>query len=529
MTGPAEALVLAAVCALGGAAVLWLLRAAFRAPKAFAGVVAVSTVISQTAQTVTGSSAVGYMDELCVLLAVVLFTLRRLRDHGSVRCFAALWLFLAFGLLGVLSGLVHSVPLGITVTGAFLFLKGPMLAFALAQLDWRREDIPGLIRGGAVAVVVILLFTAANAAAPAAWNDFISAGTVELSERGGIASLSGPFNHPVGLGTTMSLAFIAILAYRSTIRRSRISLALLIGSGLACLLAFRRKSIASALVVSLGIRASLPGKKAMYLTSLAILTPVALILGWDTLTRVVDATLTEYLSDVSQTARIRLTLDSIPLALGAFPLGVGFGRFASFTAAENYSPYYQELGYTRIWGMTGHDEVDFLSDTFWPAPLAETGVLGLLCYICGLVMLGLPAWRMMRRSQDPHLCWIGSVGVGWLATMAIESVAAPVFVAPPMYGLPFLLSGVVLALTAEPTTAAASVGAPEPVTATGLASASGPGSASEPVSASGAAIAPWASAAVTVPWAQGGLEPVGPQPGRPDGSDPPESDPGRRA
>ena len=116
MTGPAEALVLAAVCALGGAAVLWLLRAAFRAPKAFAVVVAVSTVISQTAQTVTGSSAVGYMDELCVLLAVVLFTLRRLRDHGSVRCFAALWLFLAFGVLSLLplsspisgvSGLAH--------------------------------------------------------------------------------------------------------------------------------------------------------------------------------------------------------------------------------------------------------------------------------------------------------------------------------------------------------------------------------------------------------------------------------------
>ena len=271
------------------------------------------------------------------------------------------------------------------------------------QAPYIEQSIESLLTEGllglAFAVVVILLFTAANAAAPAAWNDFISAGTVELSERGGIASLSGPFNHPVGLGTTMSLAFIAILAYRSTIRRSRISLALLIGSGLACLLAFRRKSIASALVVSLGIRASLPGKKAMYLTSLAILTPVALILGWDTLTRVVDATLTEYLSDVSQTARIRLTLDSVPLALGAFPLGVGFGRFASFTAAENYSPYYQELGYTRIWGMTGHDEVDFLSDTFWPAPLAETGILGALCYLGALIMFIVPGWRMMRSAS----------------------------------------------------------------------------------------------------------------------------------
>lgn len=436
-------------CLLGAGAALWLLVAAFRVPKAFAGVVALTTMFSQSFQTITGISAVGYADEVCVLLAVVLFTGRRLRDHGSVRWFSALWLFLAFGLLGVLGGVVHAVPLSLLATGGFLFLKGPLLAFAVAQLDWRREDVPQIARGGAIVIAVILLFTAANAASPAAWNEVIGRSEA-LSERGGFTSLTGPFDHPVGLGTTMSLAVIAILAYRSTIGRGLVSLALLIGTGLACLLAFRRKSIVSGLAVAIGLRAALPGPKALYVTALAILAPIAVVLGWDTISRIVASTLAEYLTDVDQVARIRITLDSIPLAIGAFPLGVGFGRFASFTASEHYSPYYQELGYRRIWGMGGDDTENFLSDTFWPAPLAETGVLGLLCYLGGLILLVVPAWRMMRRSPDPRLRWMGSVAVGWFAALGIESVAAPVFVSPPMYGLPFLVAGVVFALSAAP-------------------------------------------------------------------------------
>lgn len=434
---------------MGGFSVLLLGAAAMVYPKITAGLIVLITMLSQTIQTVTGVNALGFGDEIGVILAVVLFTVRRLYLRGSVRFYPALWFFLAFALFGVLSSIIHAVPPGTMATGAFLFLKGPALGFAVAQLDWRREDIPNVVRAGVGFIVFVLLTVAVNAWQPELWNAHI--GRVEtISERAGFSSLTGPFDHPVGLGTTMSMAFLAVLLYRQLVRKGVFSFALLLATGLTCIAAFRRKSIAAAAITAMGMRAILPGPKAMYLTLLAVLLPVGLVIGWDPLTAVVQSTYQEYTANVIETARVRMTVDAIALSLGAFPLGVGFGRFASFTAGENYSPLYQDFGYQWIYGMGPGERGGFLSDTFWPAPLAETGLLGALCYAGGLYLLAVTGWRLMRRSPSRRVRWVGAVTVAWFVTLGIESVVAPVFVSPPMFALPFVAAGIATSLAARP-------------------------------------------------------------------------------
>ncbi|WP_047689100.1 hypothetical protein [Kocuria sp. ZOR0020] len=433
---------------LGVASVAVLVVAAFKHPKVTAGLLVVLIMLSQTIQTVTGIPALGYGDELGVILALLLFTGRRLYVHGSVRAYPALWFFLAFAVLGSISSVVNTVPMGVMATGAFLFLKGPILGFAVAQLDWTKRDLPNVARFGACVVGFVLAITAINAVAPAAWNSVIGR-VASVSERGGFSSLTGPFDHPVGLGTTMSMAFLAILLYRQLVAKGPVSLVLLIGSGLACIAAFRRKSIAAGIITALAVRAVLPGPKAMYFAAVAILLPVALVLGREPLTQVVTGTVDEYTANVAETARVLMTLEGLALALASFPLGVGFGRYASFTASENYSPLYEDRGYQWIYGMGRGDMGGFLSDTFWPAPLAETGILGGLCYAAALFLLVVPAWRMMRRAPERHVRWAGAVTLAWMLTLTIESVVAPVFVSPPMFGLPFVAAGVCTSLTAR--------------------------------------------------------------------------------
>lgn len=429
--------------------------AAFVHPKVTAGVIVVITMLSQTIQTVTGVNALGYGDEIGVILAVVLFTARRLYLRRSIRFYPAVWFFLAFAILGVISSVINSVPLGTMATGAFLFLKGPALGFAVAQLDWRREDIPNITRAGVGMILFILLTVLINAVAPGPWNAWV--GRMEtITERAGFTSLTGPFDHPVGLGTTMSMAFLAILLYRHLVRKGAFSLSLLIVTGLTCIAAFRRKSIAAAALTAIGMRAVLPGPKAMYLTALGVLLPVVLVLGWEPLTAVVVSTYEEYTANVAETARVRMTLDAITLTLAAFPLGVGFGRFASFTAGDHYSPLYEDLGYQWIYGMGPGDRGGFLSDTFWPAPVAETGILGALCYAAGLYLLAVTGWRLMRGAPSAHVRWIGAVTVAWFVTLGIESVVAPVFVSPPMFALPFVAAGIATALAATPRAPASS-------------------------------------------------------------------------
>lgn len=407
-------------------------------------IIVAATLVAQTLETVTNSSAAGYLDEIAVVVALAVFSLRRLLLRGSLRCTGAYWFFGAFFALGLISSVVNSVPLGVWPLGAFLVLKGPLLALGILQLDWTRHHLKRVITVGVVFLVVILLSAAVNAVVPETWNAVV--GRAPVSYRLEIPSLTGIFDHPVGLGSTMGMAFLAVLAYHRIVGRSAASVALLIATGLAGVFTFRRKSIASTLIVAIVTRYLLPGRKAVSVAILVLLLPAALLLAWAPLVGVVGATYHEYFSNIDVTARTLMTIDSGKLALAAFPLGVGFGRFGSAVASSHYSPLYEELGYTSIYGMGPGERGGFLTDTFWPSLVAETGFLGVLCYFAGLVLLVRPAWLLMRRAAHHRAQWVGAVVVAWMIQMLIESTAAPVFTGPPMFGPVFVLAGIAAAV-----------------------------------------------------------------------------------
>ncbi|MCG7424311.1 hypothetical protein [Kocuria rhizophila] len=415
-----------------------------RWPKASCVVLLIMTLLSQTLATVSGVSLLGNVDEIAVALALLVFSARRLVLHGSLRCLGAYWFFGAFFALGLVSSVINTVPLSVWGLGAFLILKGPLLALGVMQLDWCREDLRPAAWVATAILVLILLSAVLNAAAPEAWNSVV--GRAPVSYRLGIPSLTGVFDHPVGLGSTMGMAFLAVLAYHRIIARSVWTYGLLVATGLAGLLTFRRKSVASTALVAVVGRLWLPGLKAKAAATIAILVPAALIVGWEPLTQVITTSYHEYFDNVGVTARTLMTIDSVKLAAAAFPLGVGFGRFGSAVASSTYSPLYVDLGYQRVYGMGEGARGGFLTDTFWPSVLAETGALGMLCYVTALVLLMLPAWRLMRRHAHPHVRWLGAVAVSWMAQMFIESLAAPVFTGPPMFGPVFMVVGIAAAV-----------------------------------------------------------------------------------
>lgn len=76
-------------------------------------------------------------------------------------------------------------------------------------------------------------------------------------------------------------------------------------------------------------------------------------------------------------ARKILTDDSIRIAKNYFPFGSGFGTFGSNIAAQNYSKLYLKLGYYRMRDSGLEEDGNFLSDTFWPTVIAQTGWIGL--------------------------------------------------------------------------------------------------------------------------------------------------------
>ncbi|MFL4480037.1 hypothetical protein ACIPUB_17390 [Paeniglutamicibacter sp. ORCA_105] len=405
--------------------------------KAAAGIGVLAVLFGGTLEHLTQISVLGYVDEGFVVLAASLFTLRRLAGTGNIRGLPGGRWFLIYAILGAISSAIAGVAPLLAAQSGFLMLKGVILAFGMMQLDWKQADIAPLAKSAGWVIMALLACTAINFAAPTAWNAIFAQESGGVQIRYGMPSLIGPFTHPGLYGPIMALAAVALVAYRSTVRKSPLTLVMMAGSFIGAIFSFRRKVLAAAVVGMLAAKAAAPGRKAITITFLVLAAPVAAYAFSEEIVSMVRATYDEYLVNPEESSRTLFYIDSVKLAALAFPFGVGFARYGSFLAGQEYSPEYVALGYDKIYGLGTGENSGFLSDTFWPAIVGETGFIGAIAYTIGLFMLARPAFRLARRGVDRYHRFMGVLAVAWLAEFLIESIAGAVFSSPPMFPLLF--------------------------------------------------------------------------------------------
>lgn len=85
-------------------------------------------------------------------------------------------------------------------------------------------------------------------------------------------------------------------------------------------------------------------------------------------------------------ARPALHIVGIYLLIEYFPLGSGFGTFASTLSGEYYSPIYNKYHIDTVSGLTKLS-YNYMGDSFWPYIYGQTGVFGLLSYISMLIYI----------------------------------------------------------------------------------------------------------------------------------------------
>ena len=85
-------------------------------------------------------------------------------------------------------------------------------------------------------------------------------------------------------------------------------------------------------------------------------------------------------------ARAMLTLASPFVAWDHFPVGSGWGTFGSYFSAQPYSPVYGMYRMAGIWGLSPSYSA-FVSDTYWPMILAQTGFFGFAGLLLALWVL----------------------------------------------------------------------------------------------------------------------------------------------
>ena len=106
------------------------------------------------------------------------------------------------------------------------------------------------------------------------------------------------------------------------------------------------------------------------------------------------------------------------------PFGTGFATFGSYYSGVYYSSVYAAYGLSNINGLRiGASQ--FISDSFWPMILGQSGYFGLLSYIFAVTML-LKAIQRIRKVENSYY----AAAMSGICYLIIVSMAESAFVHP---------------------------------------------------------------------------------------------------
>ncbi len=208
---------------------------------------------------------------------------------------------------------------------------------------------------------------------------FIQIPFINISEyRFGVKSLQLFYYHPALLSQILVL-FLAILSYKDNDEKKENCFIIKLMCLIMLCLTLRTKSICFALIYITINRYDFINKSIIRkILTMFILLFLVLFLARDSIYK--------YYGSMENTARGKMTIESIKIAKNNFPIGYGFATYGTYSAVTDYSPIYMNLGFYNIYGL-GRVTTHFATDTFWPAVLGEFGVLGLFTYISFILFM----------------------------------------------------------------------------------------------------------------------------------------------
>lgn len=274
---------------------------------------------------------------------------------------------LAIFAVGLYSNFVYKMqPANIYMSDALLVFKF-FLVYLLSKWIWKdnidNKQKKFILKHTKVIIFILFLLTIAN----------YLFGIWPWEIRFGIMTNKLFYSQPTVLAA--SCIFLLSLLIMCSEKISKLDF---IALSLVLLSTLRFKAIGAALIIALIVIYVYKTKKKISVTKFGILAFLALVLAWDQINF--------YYIDSDNSARNQLTIKSIEIAKDYFPVGSGFGTYASHMSGVNYSPMYYKYGLSGIYGLVkGH--VEFISDTFWPMIIGQFGFIGFICYLITLVII----------------------------------------------------------------------------------------------------------------------------------------------
>lgn len=348
-----------------------------------------------------------YTDEILALIGPVLYVSRVLNSRRIVakkqnmRLIAALMFFMLSGLLGNI--IYDYQATSAVLEDVYVNLKFFMTILTGCELYFlcKPENCRQVFRSQAkVAAVILFLLLLVDLV----FEPFRSMGT-----RYGMRVVQLLYGHPTYLAGAMVFLLVALTLFHE--KKNNLYLFL---TGTVLFFTLRGKAIGGVAVYLLVYFFILKQRKKLRFWHILLLTVAALIVGWEQFAYY-------YIDLEGASARSALTQMSFVIAGDYFPIGTGFGTYASNVAAEHYSPVYHMYGLNYIHGL-GETDMSFGSDTFWPIIIGQTGVIGTFFYVYVLIAL----FRRVLGMKNIDL-YAYTSGIFMFAYLMISSTSEPTF------------------------------------------------------------------------------------------------------
>ena len=360
-----------------------------------------------------------YTDELIALSAIPLFCMEFIRNKpqkifqkgGYARYIIG---FLAFGLAGSIA-YQYQPFLKVALPDMFLCAKFWLAIYAgkvvFENFSFRdyAEKINLFIR------VVVWCFAILILVDFLVWILNSGNGLFHGEIRYGIKSVKLFYSHLTIFAACCVFLIAMLAAIKDYVRGTeKYMLALCI----MLVLTLRGKAFGAAVMIAFLYVCIYIWKKSLSLKMLACCIPIMIVVGWNRIYYFFFSSLQD------ESARYQLLEKSIQVANDHFPLGSGFGTFASYLSAQQYySPLYKMYGLSEVWGLW-EGSASFVSDNYWPMILGQTGWLGFLCMGFAVLFLFL---RIQKLYAYKGIYFSGLIIITYLM---IASMAESAFVHP---------------------------------------------------------------------------------------------------
>lgn len=386
---------------------------------------------------------VNYMDEafLAVCLTALAINFLNGKKIRGVIVLAAVCLMLVFG---TVSSYMNSVPLFISLQGAFLMTKGVLYLFVFMNLPFTERDFKRLIKWVKVVAIAVIFFAVVDMVLGGFYRGLLNITYTDGEQRGIVPSVVSLFPHPGLYGWFMAFIGLFGLAAFAVTKDKRFLWAAVLFFFFA-FLSFRFKVMLTVLVVLAALYLLGGVKKALtFLLPIVLVGIIVFSVSGQYIINLTVSTIESYVTaEIGDSARKALYVTSYDIGKENFPFGEGFGRFGGFVSMEYYSPVYREYGIDTTYGLSlSPEEPNFIMDTYWPNIAGELGfvgaavVLGLYLYITAKLL----RYYSKAATETQKICilFAGLIMIQGL----VESLGEPIFNSSPQNVFIFITLGI---------------------------------------------------------------------------------------